>query len=104
MKIGTNGTKGALMKITKEEVLHVANLARLELSEDAIMKFAGQIDKILEHVDSLKKVDTQGVAPTSHAISLTNAFREDEVRRPLERDLSLANAPEIISATPQTKS
>jgi aspartyl-tRNA(Asn)/glutamyl-tRNA(Gln) amidotransferase subunit C len=82
------------MKITKEEVLHVANLARLALSEEAIMKFAGQIDEILAHVDSLKKVDTQGIAPTSHAISLTNAFREDEVRAPLERDLSLANAPQ----------
>ena len=82
------------MKITKDEVLHVASLARLELSEDAIVKFAGQIDKILEHVDSLQKIDTQGVVPTSHAISLTNAFREDEVRAPLEGELSLANAPE----------
>jgi aspartyl-tRNA(Asn)/glutamyl-tRNA(Gln) amidotransferase subunit C len=82
------------MKITKDEVLHVANLARLELSEDAIVTFAGQIDKILAHVDSLQKVDTQGVVPTSHAISLTNAFREDEVRAPLEEVLSLANAPE----------
>ena len=82
------------MKITKEEVLHVAKLARLELSEEAIVTFAGQIDKILAHVDSLQKVDTQGVVPTSHAISLTNAFREDDVRAPLERDLSLANAPE----------
>jgi aspartyl-tRNA(Asn)/glutamyl-tRNA(Gln) amidotransferase subunit C len=85
---------GGYMKITKEEVLHVANLARLALSEEAIMKFAGQIDEILAHVDSLKKVDTQGIVPTSHAISLTNAFREDEVRAPLERDLSLANAPQ----------
>jgi aspartyl-tRNA(Asn)/glutamyl-tRNA(Gln) amidotransferase subunit C len=82
------------MKITKEEVLHVAKLARLELSKEAIVTFAGQIDKILAHVDSLQKVDTRGVVPTSHAISLTNAFREDEVRAPLERDLSLANAPE----------
>jgi aspartyl-tRNA(Asn)/glutamyl-tRNA(Gln) amidotransferase subunit C len=82
------------MKITKEEVLHVANLARLELSEDAVMKYAEQIDKILTHVDELKKVDTAGVPPTSHAISLTNAFRDDEVREPLARELSLANAPE----------
>ena len=82
------------MKITKDDVLHVASLARLELSEDAIVKFAGQIDKILAHVDSLQKVDTRGVAPTSHAISLTNAFREDDVKTPLEKALSLANAPE----------
>lgn len=82
------------MKITKDDVLHVANLARLELSEDAIAKFAGQIDKILAHVDSLQKVDTEGVVPTSHAISLTNAFREDEVKEPLGGGVSLANAPE----------
>jgi aspartyl-tRNA(Asn)/glutamyl-tRNA(Gln) amidotransferase subunit C len=86
--------KGCTMKISKDEVLHVASLARLELSEDAIITFAGQIDKILAHVDSLQKVDTQGVVPTSHAISLTNAFREDEIRAPLEVSVSLANAPE----------
>lgn len=82
------------MKITKEEVEHVANLARLELDEDAIERFASQIGDILAYVDKLKKVDTKGVAPTSHAISLTNAFREDEVRDHLARDRSLANAPE----------
>ena len=82
------------MKITKEQVLYVARLARLDLDAESIDKFAGQIDKILAHVDSLQKVDTQGVLPTSHAISLTNAFREDEVKEPLEGELSLANAPE----------
>ena len=82
------------MKITKEEVEHVANLARLELEDDAIERFAGQIGDILAYVDKLEKVDTKGVAPTSHAISLTNAFREDEVIEHLARDRSLANAPE----------
>ena len=82
------------MKITKEEVQHVANLARLALDEAAIERFAGQIDNILEYVDKLKQVDTQGVAPTSHAISKTNAFREDDVIEHLDRELSLANAPE----------
>jgi len=82
------------MKITKEEVEHVANLARLELDEDAIERFVGQIGDILAYVDKLKSVDTEGVAPTSHAISLTNAFREDEARDHLAQDRSLANAPE----------
>ncbi|MEJ2096949.1 MAG: Asp-tRNA(Asn)/Glu-tRNA(Gln) amidotransferase subunit GatC [Deltaproteobacteria bacterium] len=82
------------MKITEDEVLHVANLARLELSKDAVEKYAVQIDKILSHVDTLKKVDTTGVPPTSHALSLTNAFRADEVQTPLEREISLANAPQ----------
>lgn len=82
------------MKITKEDIIHVANLARLELTPEDIDKFSIQIGEILEHVDSLKRVDTDGVMPTSHAISLTNAFRDDEVLEPLDRDQSLANAPE----------
>ena len=82
------------MKITKDEVIHVANLARLELSEETIEIFAGQIGEILEHVDSLKRVDTQGVSATTHAISLTHAFRDDEVADPADRDLFMANAPE----------
>jgi len=87
------------MKITKQEVEHVAHLARLELAEDAIERFAGQIGDILAYVDKLKQVDTEGVAPTSHAISLTNAFREDEVSDQLDRDRSLANAPEKEDGT-----
>ncbi len=82
------------MKITKEDVVHVANLARLELSEESIDKFAGQIGEILDYVDSLKRVDTQGVPATSHAISLTNAFRDDDMSEPADRELSMANAPE----------
>jgi aspartyl-tRNA(Asn)/glutamyl-tRNA(Gln) amidotransferase subunit C len=82
------------MKITKEEVIHVANLARLDLDEASIEKFVGQIGTILEYVDKLNQVDTEGIKPTSHAIFLSNAFREDEEKQHLERDLSLANAPE----------
>jgi aspartyl-tRNA(Asn)/glutamyl-tRNA(Gln) amidotransferase subunit C len=82
------------MKITKDEVLYVADLARLELDDTAIEKYADQIDTILEYVDQLKAVDTEGVRPTSHAIFLTNAFREDEEQTHLNRDKVLANAPE----------
>ena len=82
------------MKITKEAVMHVAQLARLELKKDAIEKFSEQIGEILEHVDSLKRVNTEGIIPTSHAISLINAFRDDEVSNSLDRDLTLANAPQ----------
>ena len=87
------------MKITKQEVEHVAHLARLELDEEAVERFAGQIGDILAYVDKLKQVDTDGVAPTSHAISLTNAFRQDEVRDHLGRDRSLGNAPEKDDGT-----
>jgi aspartyl-tRNA(Asn)/glutamyl-tRNA(Gln) amidotransferase subunit C len=83
-----------MMKITKEEVVYVANLARLDLDDASIEKFAGQIGTILEYVDTLKRVDTTGVRPTSHAISLNNAFREDTPQEHLDRDMALANAPE----------
>jgi aspartyl-tRNA(Asn)/glutamyl-tRNA(Gln) amidotransferase subunit C len=82
------------MKITKDEVLYVADLARLDLDEASIDKFAGQITKILEYIELLNRVDTDGVEPTSHAIFLTNAFREDQERQHLDRDRVLANAPD----------
>lgn len=82
------------MKITREEVLHVADLARLDVDEAQLDKFAEQIGTILAYVDTLKSVDTKGVTPTSHAISMTNAFREDEERESFDRDSALANAPE----------
>ncbi|MBT8359058.1 MAG: Asp-tRNA(Asn)/Glu-tRNA(Gln) amidotransferase subunit GatC [Deltaproteobacteria bacterium] len=82
------------MKISKQEVLHVADLARLDLDEESIDRFAGQIGKILEYVDTLNKIDTRGITPTSHAIFLSNAFRNDEERQHLDTDVALANAPE----------
>ena len=82
------------MKITKEQVLYVAHLARLDLDEESIEKFAGQIDEILGYIEKLNQIDTQNIKPTSHAIFLTNAFREDEEREHIDRDLALANAPE----------
>ena len=82
------------MKITRDEVLYVADLARLDLDDAAIDKFAGQIGTILDYIDKLNEVDTDGVRPTSHAISLTNAFREDEQIEHLDPEKALANAPE----------
>ncbi|BBO69574.1 aspartyl/glutamyl-tRNA(Asn/Gln) amidotransferase subunit C [Desulfosarcina alkanivorans] len=82
------------MKISKEEVLHVAHLARLDIDETDVDRFAGQIGTILDYVDTLKQVDTAGVPATSHAITLTNAFREDEAQGHLDPQDALANAPE----------
>jgi aspartyl-tRNA(Asn)/glutamyl-tRNA(Gln) amidotransferase subunit C len=82
------------MKITKEEVIHVAKLARLEVDEALIDKFARQIGMILEYVDKLNQVETKDIVPTSHAISLTNAFREDDERDAFDTEAALANAPE----------
>jgi aspartyl-tRNA(Asn)/glutamyl-tRNA(Gln) amidotransferase subunit C len=83
-----------IVKITKEEILHVAQLARLELDDAAIEKYALQIDEVLAYVDKLRRVDTEGIRPTSHALDLTNAFREDDPREHLTTDEALANAPE----------
>ena len=87
------------MKITKEDVIYVADLARLELDEASIDKFAMQIDLILDYVDTLNKVNTEGVSPTSHAISLTNAFRNDTERGHLSTERALSNAPEMENGT-----
>ena len=81
------------MKITRDEVLYVARLARLEVEEAATDKLATQIGSILNYVDQLNQVDTAGVPPTSHALALTNVFREDTVRPHIDRDAALANAP-----------
>lgn len=82
------------MKITREEVLHVAALARLELDDAAIDRFSDQIGAILEYMETLNRIDTEGIPATSHAIALSNAFREDEERGHLDREDALGNAPQ----------
>ena len=82
------------MKITRDEVLYMAKLARLNLDQASVDKFAGQIDNILEYIDMLKQVNTDGIPPTSHAISLSNAFRDDVEKGSLDQEKALMNAPE----------
>lgn len=81
------------MKITTEEVQHVAKLARLEIQPEAVEQLADQLASILAYVEKLKEVDTNDVPATSHAIALTNAFREDVVHDHLPRESALDNAP-----------
>ena len=81
------------MKITTEQVLHVANLARLRVDPQAVERLAQQMATILEYVNTLSQVETTDVAPTFHAIGLTNAFREDVVHPHLSPQQALANAP-----------
>ncbi len=81
------------MKISTEELLHVAKLARLRIDPAAVEKLASQVGAILAYVDTLARVDTEGVPPTAHAIGVTNAFREDRLQSHLTTDLALANAP-----------
>jgi aspartyl-tRNA(Asn)/glutamyl-tRNA(Gln) amidotransferase subunit C len=82
------------MEITKEQVEHVARLARLEVSEEEKTIFARQLSGILTHIDQLKEVDTTGVEPTATVLPTENVFREDEVRPSLTQEQALANAPD----------
>lgn len=82
------------MALSRDEVLHVAHLARLSLNPDEIETFTRQLNDILAYMAKLQEVDTEGVPPLAHVIPLANVFRPDEVRPGLDRDDSLANAPE----------
>ena len=82
------------MKITKDEVMHVAALARLDIDKASIDNFADQLGNILEYIETLNRVDTKDVPATFHAISITNAFRDDEEGMHLENEKALLNAPE----------
>ena len=72
----------------------MANLARLNVDENEVEKLAGQIGDILAYVDTLEKVNTEGVEPTTHATALSNALREDVVHEHPGTSQTLANAPE----------
>ncbi|SPF49060.1 Aspartyl/glutamyl-tRNA(Asn/Gln) amidotransferase subunit C [Syntrophobacter sp. SbD1] len=80
-------------RITREEVRHVALLARLELSEAEEERMTVQMNGILEYMDKLNELETKEVEPTTHAIQLQNVFRPDLVQPSLDREDALANAP-----------
>jgi aspartyl-tRNA(Asn)/glutamyl-tRNA(Gln) amidotransferase subunit C len=80
--------------IGKEDVAHVARLARLALTEAELETMREQLNAILAHIDALKAVDTSGVEPTSHAVPQFNVMREDEPRPSFPPEAMLANAPD----------
>lgn len=82
------------MAISKQDVEHVANLARLKLTEEEAEMYTKQLDDILEFAQKLNELDTADVAPTSHAFDVKNVMREDEVRPSVEREEALRNAPD----------
>ncbi len=79
------------MKITREEVEHVAHLARLNLSENELETMTKQLDTILSYVAKLDELNTEGVVATTHAFSKSNAFREDTVRESLSQEKAIEN-------------
>ncbi|WHH59287.1 Asp-tRNA(Asn)/Glu-tRNA(Gln) amidotransferase subunit GatC [Petroclostridium sp. X23] len=81
------------MKITKEQVEHVANLARLTLTEEEKERLTVEMENIIAFADKLNELDTTGVEPTAHAIPIQNVFREDVVETSFDREKILQNAP-----------
>jgi aspartyl-tRNA(Asn)/glutamyl-tRNA(Gln) amidotransferase subunit C len=82
------------MAITRDEVLHVARLARLELTDDEIDRFTDQLSAILEAVAKVSELDLSDVEPTAHPLDLVNVWAEDAPRPSLPVDEALANAPD----------
>jgi aspartyl-tRNA(Asn)/glutamyl-tRNA(Gln) amidotransferase subunit C len=80
--------------IDREQVLHVARLARLELSEEEVERMADELSTILDHIEKISELDLEGVPPTTHVVEVANALRADEPRPSLPRDVVLAAAPE----------
>ena len=81
------------MALSREEVLHVAELARLSLRPEEVELFTRQLNDILAYVQKLEELDTTGVAPLAHVVPLVNVFREDVVRECLSLEAALKNAP-----------
>ena len=82
------------MKINKTVVEYVAHLGRLELEPHEIDLYTSQLDRILEHMDTLNSLDTEGIEPTSHAVPVTCVLREDAGRESLSIEESVMNAPD----------
>jgi aspartyl-tRNA(Asn)/glutamyl-tRNA(Gln) amidotransferase subunit C len=85
------------MDITREQVEYVAKLARLAISEEEKAVFGKQLSSILTYVETLNRVDTTDVEPTSHVIPMQNVLREDAVKPSLPHGAALANAPDSDS-------
>jgi aspartyl-tRNA(Asn)/glutamyl-tRNA(Gln) amidotransferase subunit C len=80
--------------LSREQVLHVARLARLELTEDEQARMAEELSKVLDYMETMSELDLADVEPTSHVVAVENALRADEPRPSLPQDVALASAPD----------
>lgn len=83
-----------MAKISREEVMHVAHLARLNISENDAELLTAQMNDILKYMEKLNELDTEGVIPTSHPLQMATAWREDEVKPNTDFESALENSPE----------
>ena len=93
-----------MAELTKEEVKHVAHLARLAITEEEAEKFALQLGAITEFAEQLKELDTTNVEPTTHVLPLVNVLREDVATKGLDRDTMMLNVKEQEAGQPITPS
>lgn len=82
------------MSVSKEEVKKIAVLARLEFGDDEVEALAKDMSRILEFAESIQEIDTEGVAPTTHSVEITDVLRDDVVKESLDRETVLAQAPD----------
>lgn len=85
------------MAISREDVRHIAKLARLRFSDEGEAKMADEMGQILDYVDKLNELDTTGVPPMSHVLDIHNVFRDDEVEQRIDHEDALRNAPDADS-------
>jgi len=83
--------------LDRDQVLHVAALAQLELSEEEVTRMAAELSKVLDHIEKIRELDLEGVAPTSHVVDVVNALRADEPRPSLSAEVALRSAPEPLA-------
>jgi aspartyl-tRNA(Asn)/glutamyl-tRNA(Gln) amidotransferase subunit C len=81
--------------IDRDTVLHVARLARLELTDGEVERMVGELGGVLEHIETIAQLDLDGVPPTTHVVAVANALRDDEPRPSLSREQALAGAPAV---------
>lgn len=84
-----------MSRISRDDVVNVATLARLNLTEEELDRFTGQLDAVLDHADDVASLDLEGVPPTAHPLPLKNVLRPDEPRPSLDRAEVLAAAPAV---------
>lgn len=82
------------MALSREDVRHVATLARLDFSEEEEEQMAEEMSRILDYVEKLDELDTSGVSPMSHVLDVTNVFRDDEIEARIDQEQALEPAPE----------
>ena len=81
------------MKVTENDIKTVASLSRLKIREEESAEVLAQLDKFLTYVENLQSIDTEKIQPTTYALPMQNVFRADEVKKSLDRELALSNAP-----------